>query len=67
MSCWKYHLFKNSDGGLNLFFMYVFFSGPRPSCGTMNDFLSISLLLGCVSKYVSFVTSNGPHVIGVTM
>lgn len=66
-SCEKYHLFVSSAGGRNLFFMYGLLFLFGFSLGTINDFLFIMCLLGCVFKYESLVTSNGPVCCTVTM
>ena len=65
--CEKYHLFVSSAGGLNFFFMYGFFFLFGFSFGTINDFLFIMCLLGCVFKYKFFVTLNGFVCCAVTI
>lgn len=66
-SCEKYHLFWSKLGGLTYFFTYVLLFGPLPSLGIMIALWFIRCLVGCVLRYESSDTSNGPVLFMVTI
>lgn len=66
-SCEKYHLFCSKVGGEIYLFTYVFLLGPLPSLGIIIALWFIKCLVGCVLKYESNVTSNGPVLLIVTI